>query len=59
MLGDNRAAMGLLKGLGGTVGGWEQGVYVATTPLPETIDDLDRMPPPVVLVPVGRTHTGS
>jgi GNAT superfamily N-acetyltransferase len=55
MLGGNRAALGLLKGLGGSVGEWEQGVYAATTPLPETVEQLDGMPPPLVLKPLRPT----
>ena len=55
MLGENRAAMGLLSGLGGTRGRWEQGVYVATTPLPAGEEALFRAPPPLALDPVAPT----
>lgn len=57
MLGENRAAMNLLRGVAEPHGRWEDGVFVATLPLPRSTGALRSTPPPLPLRPLGpRTH---
>lgn len=49
VMADNRDAIDLIRSLGAQPGKIEQGVLEFNTPLPESIDDLDKTPAPLIL----------
>ena len=49
VMGDNRKVMDLLESLNAVPGAWEGGVLQMTIPLPETMEELERSAPHLIL----------
>ncbi len=51
VLSQNTATLGMLREIGGRRGKWESGVVEMNVPLPDSVESLERIPVPLVVVP--------
>ncbi|MHB8510299.1 MAG: GNAT family N-acetyltransferase [Candidatus Dormibacteria bacterium] len=49
VLGDNEAMLALIRDVGASQGTWDDGVRVLLSPLPASIEELERTPSPAIL----------